>query len=81
MEKITLTQSVMKMFSIQTARFVFLTAPGYGIIFKKKKYFLQNDSISIEEVKKPKPTKLNKNLWTGKGNCVVFQIAPASLFL
>lgn len=41
----------MKMFYIQTTRFMFLTALRHGIIFKKK-YFLQNYSISIEEVKK-----------------------------
>lgn len=41
----------MKVFYIQTSRFMFLTAPRYGITFKKM-YFLQNDSISIAEVKK-----------------------------
>lgn len=54
MEKITLTQRVMKMFYIQGTRFRFLTVPRYGITFKKK-YFLQNDLISSEEVKKSKP--------------------------
>lgn len=59
MEKITLTQRVMKMFYIQGTRLMFLTMPRYGITFKKK-YFLQNDLISSEEVKKSKPQNQTK---------------------
>lgn len=46
----------MNVFYIQTSRFMFLTAPRYGITFKKM-HFLQSYLINIEEVKKKTQTK------------------------